>query len=153
MSRKDFVRQYLYQLLLKWEALEEERQQLLAAATRITAIQAEKAELLTDAQDALVKFNAVNGTSFTLPQVRAWYDASSKVITQPPPSVVVPNVVGLTQAQAEAALMPLGFAVTIGGEENAEVAEGLVIRQSPVAGVAAPPNSMVYVVLSLGVTP
>lgn len=155
MDRKDFARQYLYQLILRWEELEAERQQLLAAATRITAIQAEKADLLTDAQDALAKYNQVFGTSYTLPQVKAWYDASSRMILKPPPVAVVPVVTGLTQAAAEAALVAVKLIPSVSLANNDEVAEGLVISQSPAAGVNAALQTMVFLVVSQGplVTP
>lgn len=83
MTRLDYIRQYLFTLVLQYEALEAERQKLLAAATRITEIQAEKQSLLADAQDALVKFNAVGNTSYTLQQVRSWYDNRVGMINVP----------------------------------------------------------------------
>jgi hypothetical protein len=85
MTRQEMVKQYLFGLVVRYEALEVERLALLEAAARITAIQAEKAELIADAQDALDKFNAVHGTTYTLPQVRAWYDASIGMVVIPPP--------------------------------------------------------------------
>jgi hypothetical protein len=91
MTRKEFIQQYLFSLIVQYETLEKERQDLLEAAARITAIQAEKADLLADAQDVLAKYNAVHGTSFTLAQVRAWYDATMRTITVPPPPPVEPT--------------------------------------------------------------
>lgn len=85
MSRQLLIRQYLFDLVARYERLEAERQALLDAATRIDAIQAEKQDLIADAQEALNKFNAVNGTSYTLQQVRQWYDATVGTVIQPPP--------------------------------------------------------------------
>lgn len=94
MSRSNAARAYLAQLVLSYEELEAERQRLLQAAKRIPEIQAEKQEILADAQTALDKYNALEGTSFTLAQARKWFgrpsDAAGIVIppeepTPPPP--------------------------------------------------------------------
>jgi hypothetical protein len=79
-NRTNAARQYLTNLVVTYEALEEERQTLLQAATRITAIQAEKAEIIADAQEALDKYNALEGTSYTLIQVRDMFSAKPPVI-------------------------------------------------------------------------
>ena len=71
-TRTQAARQYLMSLVVEYEALEAERLKLLDAAARITEIQAEKADLIADAQDALAKYNALNGTNYTLAQVRSW---------------------------------------------------------------------------------
>lgn len=73
MSRINAARAYLAQLSVAYDALEAERQRLLAAAQRIPEIQAEKQELLADAQAALDKLNALQGTSYTLQQARKWF--------------------------------------------------------------------------------
>jgi hypothetical protein len=77
MSRSTAARTYLAQLVLTYEELEAERQKLLVAADRITEIQAEKADLLVDAQYALDKYNALEGTDYTLQQARAWFQRPS----------------------------------------------------------------------------
>lgn len=69
-NRTQAARAYLAQLVTAYDLLEAERQRLLQAATRITAIQAEKQDLIADAQAALDKYNALEGTSYTLAQVR-----------------------------------------------------------------------------------
>lgn len=86
MSRSNAARAYLAQLVLTYEELEAERQKLLAAAARIPEIQAEKQALLVDAQAALDKFNALEGTSHTLAQARKWFQRPSAlpVITPTP---------------------------------------------------------------------
>jgi hypothetical protein len=83
MSRQLIVRQHLFNLVLQYEGLEAERQKLLAAAERITVIQAEKAELIEEAQEALNRYNAVNGTTYTLQNVRSWYNASTRMVEEP----------------------------------------------------------------------
>jgi hypothetical protein len=75
--RNQAARQYLFVLVAEYEALEAERQRLLAGTTRIDEIQALKADLISDAQDALDKYNALEGTSYTLQQVRNWVLPSS----------------------------------------------------------------------------
>jgi len=69
-NRVQIARNYLISLIATYDALEAERQRLLASAGRLTEIQAEKAELIADAQGALDKYNTLNGTSYTLQQVR-----------------------------------------------------------------------------------
>jgi hypothetical protein len=83
MTRKDFIRQYLFTLVMEYEKLEKERQALLAAADRITAIQAEKSDLLIDGQAALDLYNSIWGTTHTLQDVRSWYNAASGTINEP----------------------------------------------------------------------
>jgi chromosome condensin MukBEF ATPase and DNA-binding subunit MukB len=80
MSRIEAAKAYLRELVVAYESLERERQQLLAATTRLDEIQAEKADLVADAQAALDKLNALQGTSYTLAQVRKFF-----VPTPPPP--------------------------------------------------------------------
>lgn len=48
-----------------------------------------------------------------------------------PPIVEVPSVVGLTEAEATSALRGAGFTVQVAQENSADVAQGLVISQSP----------------------
>ena len=74
MTRINAARAYLAQLSVAYDALEAERQRLLLASTRVPEIQAEKAEILVDAQAALDKLNALQGTSFTLTQARKWFE-------------------------------------------------------------------------------
>ena len=78
MSRSNAARVYLAQLVLAYEELEAERQKLLAAAKRIPQIQAEKANIIADAQVALDKLNALEGTSYTLAQARKWFGRPSE---------------------------------------------------------------------------
>lgn len=70
-SRTNAAREYMVRLLLEYTNLEKEQARLEAAEARLIEIAAEKAELVADAQEALAKYNALNGTSYTLAQVRA----------------------------------------------------------------------------------
>jgi hypothetical protein len=81
MNRIDAARQYLRDLVISYEDLEAERQRLLKAADRITEIQAEKADLIADAQEALAKFNSLAGTSYTLAQARNLFRPSPDIPT------------------------------------------------------------------------
>ena len=85
-NRINAARAYLQSLVVTYETLEQERQQLLAAGDRIQEIQTEKAELIADAAEALVKYNALAGTDYTLIQVRNMFSAkvSAEVPVDPP---------------------------------------------------------------------
>lgn len=154
MNRKEFAREYLFNLVRRWEALEAERKELLQAATRITAIQAEKAELLSDAQDALAKFNQVFGTSYTLAQVRNWYDARMGTMNMPLPTAVVPNVVGMTEAEANTALTAVSLTAFSTSVPHETAPVGEVVGQIPAAGVTVTAGTRVTFNVSSGpVTP
>jgi serine/threonine-protein kinase len=64
--------------------------------------------------------------------------------------VAVPNVVGSSQAGAEAQLTGAGFTVVVGQAESDTVPAGTVISQDPQAGVVATPGSRVGIVVSTG---
>jgi beta-lactam-binding protein with PASTA domain len=64
---------------------------------------------------------------------------------------VVPDVVGMTEADANSAVTSLGLAVgTATYEYSDAVAAGLVINQNPVAGTSVPTGSLVDLAVSLG---
>jgi beta-lactam-binding protein with PASTA domain len=66
----------------------------------------------------------------------------------------VPNVVGLTQANAEAAIVAAGLVVgTVTTAYDALVLAGNVISQNPAGGGSAQPGTAVDLVVSLGVQP
>jgi RHS repeat-associated protein len=72
-------------------------------------------------------------------------------ISRGPPQGIVPNVVGLTQAAAEAAILAAGFTVgAISSAPHPTVPQGNVSSQTPTAGSAAQPGSAVSFVVSLG---
>lgn len=63
----------------------------------------------------------------------------------------VPDLTGMSQAEAESALTAVGLIVgEVTEEYNATVAYGDVIRQSPAAGAAVAPGSAVALVISRG---
>lgn len=64
--------------------------------------------------------------------------------------VSVPNVVGLDKDEAERRLRDAGFQVTVSEEASSEVAEGKVIRQSPLANLKVAKGSQVTIVVSTG---
>jgi beta-lactam-binding protein with PASTA domain len=64
--------------------------------------------------------------------------------------VAVPDVVGDSQEDAETALQDAGFAVSVQEEASSEVAEGRVIRQSPLATQRAMEGSTVTIWVSTG---
>ncbi len=66
-------------------------------------------------------------------------------------SVTVPNVVGQLQAQAQSTLASAGFNTNVVGPvASMDVAQGVVISQSPAAGSAAQPRSSIAVTVSAG---
>ncbi len=67
------------------------------------------------------------------------------------PDIAVPNVVGLSQANASANILGAGLTVgTVSTSNSSTVPAGDVISQDPVAGVLAASNSAVNIVVSLG---
>lgn len=71
-------------------------------------------------------------------------------VSKGPQTGQVPNVVGLTQADAEATLQGAGFKVNTTQAESANVPAGNVISQSPSAGVVLLAGSPVNIVVSTG---
>ena len=75
-------------------------------------------------------------------------------ISKGPAPVAVPNVVGLTQAAAEAALTGAGLAVgAVTDAFSLTVPAGQVISQNPAAGVEVAPGTSVDLVVSKGPAP
>ncbi|GJL79850.1 MAG: hypothetical protein NPINA01_28390 [Nitrospinaceae bacterium] len=69
----------------------------------------------------------------------------------PPVLVSVPDVVGLTQAAAEAAIVGAGLDVgTVSTQSSATVSAGDVISQNPIGGASAAAGSSVKIVVSTG---
>ena len=67
--------------------------------------------------------------------------------------VEVPNVVGLSQADAEAAIGLVELNVNVSTQFSDTVPEGNVISQSPAGGSQVPPGTDVNIVVSLGPEP
>ena len=68
----------------------------------------------------------------------------------PPTNVLVPNVVGQTQAAAIAAIQAVGLTVTVTTQASFTVPAGTVISQNPVGGVSVAIGSPVTIVVSSG---
>lgn len=71
MLRKEFIHQYMVALVQQYDVLEAERQTLLNPQARLAEINAQRQELIGDAQELLPKYNAIFGTSYTLAELRA----------------------------------------------------------------------------------
>jgi PASTA domain/Bacterial Ig domain/Cadherin-like domain len=88
----------------------------------------------------------------TAPTADQWNFASVEIKSgTPPASVTVPNVVGLAQADAQAAITGAGLTVgTISNATSATVPAGQVISQTPSGGSSALAGSAVSLVVSSG---
>jgi uncharacterized protein (TIGR03437 family) len=75
----------------------------------------------------------------------------SLVVSSGQPAVTVPNVVGLPQSAATAAIQNAGLAIgPIATQASASVAAGIVISQAPAAGAQITPASAVSLIVSSG---
>ncbi len=125
----------------------------------------------SDAQTAII------GAGFTVGTVTQSYSltvAAGSVISQDPAAgtlappdaavnlivsqglqpVAVPNVVGMSQADAQAAILAAGFSVgNVVQGSSATVPAGLVMGQNPVAGAMALPGAAVELAVSQGPQP
>jgi len=72
------------------------------------------------------------------------------VVSAGPAPRAVPALVGLTRADAERALQPLGLSLGVAEEFSETVSEGQIISISPAAGTEVPRGSTVTVTVSLG---
>lgn len=63
----------------------------------------------------------------------------------------VPNVIGDTKENAEAAIVAAGFAASVREIYSTDIAAGLVISQNPLPDTSALYGGKVYIVVSLGV--
>jgi beta-lactam-binding protein with PASTA domain len=80
--------------------------------------------------------------------------AVSLVVSSGAAPVLVPNVVGLTQAAATSALTTAGLTLgSVTTQSSSTVAAGLVISESPIAGTSVPSKSAVSLVVSSGAAP
>jgi len=71
-------------------------------------------------------------------------------VAQAPATAPVPSVVGLTQVAADTALVNAGLVVVVAKQASGTVASGLVIDQTPAAGVIAQVGSTVTIRVSTG---
>jgi membrane peptidoglycan carboxypeptidase len=67
-----------------------------------------------------------------------------------PPLTDVPNVIGMSEADATSTLQGVGFTVTVQRANDPNVAEGLVIAQNPAAPSQAEQGSAITIAISLG---
>jgi beta-lactam-binding protein with PASTA domain/N-acetylneuraminic acid mutarotase len=75
----------------------------------------------------------------------------SLAISTGPASETVPNVVGLSQAAADSAIIAAGLSLgTVTQQNDATISSGSVISETPVAGVKASAGSAVTLVISRG---
>ncbi|MGD9159533.1 MAG: PASTA domain-containing protein, partial [Desulfobacteraceae bacterium] len=73
------------------------------------------------------------------------------VISSGPVLISVPEVTGMTQAEAETSIVSSGLVVgTVSMDNSSTVPVGSVINQNPAAGESVPENSSVNLVVSLG---
>src|SRR5437764_623284 len=86
--------------------------------------------------------------------VMAHTQADVQIGSSPPPTVLVPNVVGQTQAAATSAITSAGLtAGTVTMQSSTTVASGNVISESPAAGTSVASASAVNLVVSSGAPP
>jgi eukaryotic-like serine/threonine-protein kinase len=125
-----------------------------------------QAEAATKLSDAGLKTGKVTRVQSTGPEgtVVAQSPAAGKEVAKgssvdlevsgaPQPTatpVPVPNVVGSSQADAQAALTQLGFQVIVTQASDGVMPAGRVISQAPAAGVPASEGSAVSIVVSTG---
>src|SRR5205823_2959991 len=86
--------------------------------------------------------------------VMAHTQADVQIGSSPPPTVLVPNVMGQTQAAATSAITSAGLtAGTVTMQSSATVASGNVISETPAAGPRVAMASAVNLVVSSGAPP
>jgi len=86
--------------------------------------------------------------------VLAHTQADVQIGSSPPPTVLVPNVVGQTQAAATSAITSAGLtAGTVAQQSSTTVASGSVISESPAAGTSVASGAAVNLVVSSGAPP
>ena len=86
--------------------------------------------------------------------VLAHTQADVQIGSSPPPTVLVPNVVGQTQAAATSAITGAGLtAGTVTQQSSTTVASGNVISESPAAGTSVASGAAVSLVVSSGAPP
>lgn len=94
------------------------------------------------------------GSSVTIVVSRGPFPSEGEGEGGEPVTTAVPNVVGMTQANAEAAILGAGLVVEAAGEEySTMVAAGRVKRQMPTGGTQVSLGSHVAIVLSKGPLP
>jgi RHS repeat-associated protein len=106
---------------------------------------------ITQANSATVPAGSVISQSPVAGTSVAEGSAVSLVVSIGPAMVAVPNVAGMTQAEATSTITSAKLAVgTITQANSATVPAGCVISQNPPAGNSVPEGSLVSLVISLG---
>ena len=81
-------------------------------------------------------------------------DSVTLTISSGVPTAAVPNVVGMTEAQANRALANAGFAYAVAGSQySANAAAGTVLTQNPAANSVQAYGTQINLILSLGAEP
>lgn len=101
-------------------------------------------------QNASYATNAVISASAAPGDKLSMGDTVTLIVSAGDDSKLVSNVVGKTYEEAKVKLSEQGFAATSVETYSDDVAKGLVISQSPVAGDQAPSGSIVTLKISLG---
>ena len=121
-----------------------------AAETALLAAGLIKGTVST-ASDPIVPSGAVISQSPTAGSVVTLGSDVDLVLSTGPALTTVPNVVGMTTAAADAALVAVGLVTgTLTTATHPTAPAGTVISQSPTAGSAVTPGSAVALVISLG---
>ncbi len=81
-------------------------------------------------------------------------DSVTLTVSSGVPTAAVPNVVGMTEAQANRALANAGFAYAVAGSQySANAAAGTVLTQNPAANSVQAYGTQINLILSLGAEP
>jgi len=124
---------------------------------------------LTSAEDAQQELRALGLSLGTLTEVESEQPSGVVVATDPPAGTevqlgsvvnlevskgtkVVPELVGLTEAQARSDLINAGFVVNVVTQEDGVVAPGTVLAQTPRAGRKVAPGSLVTLTVAVPLT-
>jgi len=124
---------------------------------------------LTSAEDAQQELRALGLSLGTLTEVESEQPSGVVVATDPPAGTevqlgsavnievskgtkVVPELVGLTEAQARSDLINAGFVVNVVTQEDGVAAPGTVLAQTPRAGRKVAPGSLVTLTVAIPLT-
>ena len=99
----------------------------------------------------VIRQNPAAGTDVPRDSKVALVVSNGGCIPAPPPTIAVPNVVGMMQSAAESAITAAGFTIGVVFEEwSTTVPDGAVIRQNPEGGTRLKPGSAISLVVSSG---
>jgi beta-lactam-binding protein with PASTA domain len=93
----------------------------------------------------------IKAVSQTHPSIMDSSSAAVTVLPASPGSIAIPSVVGLTQAEAQAAILSAGFVLgTVATNSSSSVPGGTVISQTPLGCGFAVPGAAISIVVSTG---